>query len=112
MTNRYGPQTVQVEAILERVRKLTEKEAEALDAAWGADATRAWVAARSAARAAARAAARNNSPARSWGSPKDAIVALAVRDLIGQHGFTQEHFDTLVGPWESVMGTKWTREET
>ena len=26
------------------------------------------------------------------------------------HGFTQAHYDTLVGPWESVMGTEWTRE--
>ena len=39
------------------------------------------------------------------------MQALLVRDLIGQHGFTQEHYDTLVGPWESVMGTAWTREE-
>ena len=40
------------------------------------------------------------------------MLALVVRDLIGQHGFTQEHYDTLVAPWESVMGTEWTREAT
>ena len=40
----------------------------------------------------------------------EAVLALVVRDLVGQHGLTQEHYDTLVGPWESVMGTEWTRE--
>lgn len=30
--------------------------------------------------------------------------ALAVRDLIGLDGFTQEHYDTLVSPWVAVMG--------
>ena len=34
MTERYGPQTVQVEALLDRVRNLTEKETEALGDAW------------------------------------------------------------------------------
>ena len=34
----------------------------------------------------------------------DAAWALAVRDLIGQHGFTQDHYDLLTGPWRSVIG--------
>ena len=33
-----------------------------------------------------------------------AVWALVVRDLIGQHGFTQEHYDTLTKPWASVIG--------
>ena len=35
---------------------------------------------------------------------RDAAGALVVRDLIGQHGFTQEHYDTLTGPWRKVIG--------
>jgi hypothetical protein len=31
-------------------------------------------------------------------------LALAVRDLIGEHGFTQAHYDTLTGPWRTVIG--------
>jgi len=31
-------------------------------------------------------------------------VALCVRDLIGQHGFTQTHYDTLTRPWASTIG--------
>jgi hypothetical protein len=34
----------------------------------------------------------------------DAAGALVVRDLIGQHGFTQAHYDLLVGPWVAVCG--------
>lgn len=116
--NRYGPQTVQIEALLDRVRTLSDDEAQALadarhaawdaqDAAWAAwdaawDAV--WLADRVAAQLAVRAA---------WdaaAAAAAAVLALIVRDLIGQHGFTQTLFDTLVGPWESVMGTDWTRE--
>ena len=25
-------------------------------------------------------------------------------EAIGTHGYIQEHYDTLVGPWESVFG--------
>ena len=33
-----------------------------------------------------------------------AAGALVVRDLIGQHGFTQEHYDLLTAPWATVIG--------
>lgn len=33
-----------------------------------------------------------------------AAWALVTRDLIGQHGYTQAHYDTLVAPWASVIG--------
>lgn len=25
-------------------------------------------------------------------------------DLIGEHGFTQDHYDTLTGPWRKTIG--------
>ena len=34
----------------------------------------------------------------------DAALALVVRDLIGQHGFTQAHYDTFTLPWRTVIG--------
>ena len=127
MSERYGPQTAQIEALLVRARNLTDKEAEALavrlaalNAAWAAQdaAWNVWCAAC----AAARTAALNSWAAQdaAWDAQyaaqdsgwaaRNAVLALAVRDLIGQHGFTQQHYDTLVAPWETVMGTEWTRE--
>lgn len=35
---------------------------------------------------------------------RDAAGALVVRDLVGQHGLTQAHYDTLTGPWASALG--------
>jgi hypothetical protein len=80
----------------------------ARDAAWAAaraaarDAARdaAWAAARAAAWAAARAAARDAARDAAWA----AASALSVRDLIGQHGFTQQHYDLLTRPWTQVIG--------
>jgi hypothetical protein len=94
----------------------------AQDAAWGAarDAARdvaqdaAWGAARDAARGAAQDAAQDaaRDVARdvAWGAARDAARgaardaawALVVRDLIAP-----EQFDTLTGPWVSVMGRTW-----
>ncbi len=113
MTDRYGPQTTQIEALLDRVCNLTDEEAKALRTLW----TPTWVAARvsawEAARAAGRIATRRvpSVTTTAW-TARDAVLALVVRHLIGQHGFTQEHYDTLVAPWESVIGTEWTREAT
>jgi len=106
--NSYGPQTAQIEALLERARNLSDKETEALRDAWHARAA-AWAAAWVAAWAAW--AAWDAGREAVWAA-RDAVLALVVRDLIGQHGFTQEHYDTLVEPWETVMGTVWTREAT
>ena len=73
-------------------------------AVWDAAGVAAGAAARDAARAAAWAAAWDAA----WDAARDAARGAtrgaAVHDLIGQHGFTQEHYDLLVGPWESVMG--------
>ena len=35
---------------------------------------------------------------------RDAARAAATRDLIGQHGYTQEHYDILSGPWRKTIG--------
>jgi hypothetical protein len=37
----------------------------------------------------------------------DAALAASVADLVGQHGLTQEHIDTLMAPWVQVLGTDW-----
>lgn len=106
----FGPQWREIVALVRRAATLTDAEARALDAARNA----ARVAARNAARNAARVAgessgaawdaawdaARNAAQAAAW----DAAGALAARDLIGQYGFTREHYDTLTGPWARVIG--------
>ncbi|WP_068279681.1 hypothetical protein [Aldersonia kunmingensis] len=33
---------------------------------------------------------------------RDVAAALCMRDLVGTHGFTQQHFDTLVAPWQHM----------
>jgi len=72
----------------------------ARDAAWDAarDAARgaAWDAARDAAWGAARGAAR--------GAAWDAAWGAVTRDLIGQHGYTQAHYDELTRPWREAVG--------
>ena len=80
----FGPQWAAIVALIRRAAALTEREAQDLDAAW--DATR----------DAARDAA--------WVATRDAARALLVRDLIGQHGFKQHHYNTLVAPWVKVAG--------
>jgi hypothetical protein len=76
------------------------------DAAWAAwDAT--WAAARDAALDVARDAARDAALDATWAAWNAAGVAaraLAARDIIGQHGFTQDHYDLLTGPWRTVIG--------
>ena len=75
----FGPQGEAVVALIERAGRLTFDEAQRLSAAGDA----AWDAAGNAAGSAA------------W----DAALALVVRDLI-----SVEHFNTLYGPWASVIG--------
>ena len=64
----------------------------ARNAAWNAAVDAAWGTAWSTAQGVARDAARN------------AAGALVVRDLIGQHGFTQEHYNLLTHVWAAVIG--------
>ena len=99
-----GPQGPQIVALIGRARELTGEEVRDLnaarDAAWDAARNAAWNAAGDAAGCAARDAA--------WDAARYAAryaaAALVVRDLIGQHGFTQAHYDTLTRPWRTVIG--------
>ena len=110
----FGPQWEHVVALVRRAAVLTEDEAKALAAArvdWNA-----WDAARDASWGAIRDAARDASWNASWNAVRGAVrgaardaawgaaLTLVVRDLIGQHGFTQEHYDALTGPWRTVIG--------
>ena len=76
----FGPNWEPIVALVRRAATLTPEETKQLDAA------------RYAARSAAGDVAR------------DAAGALVVADLIGEHGFTQDHFDTLTAPWFHVCG--------
>ena len=75
----FGPNGAKVAALIERAGRLTIDEERRLSAAWSAARDAAWYAARNAAR--------------------NAALALVVQDLI-----TEEHFNTLYGPWASVIG--------
>ena len=116
----FGPQWAAIVALIRRAAALTEREAQDLDAAWDAtrdaawDATRgatrgatrdaAWDATRGATRDATRDAARDAAWVAAWDATRGATRALLVRDLIGQHGFKQHHYNTLVAPWVKVAG--------
>ena len=76
LADTFGPQWAAIVALVRRAAVLTTDEAEWLDAARYAAVAAAW----------------------------DAAGALAMRDLIGQHGFTQAHYDLLTGPWRTVIG--------
>jgi len=99
----FGPMWREVVFLVRQAAALTPEQAEqiraagaaagaaARDAARAAAGAAAWAAARAAAWAAAGAAARD--------AARDAALATVVRDLI-----TPEQYDTLTGPWVSVMG--------
>lgn len=74
------------------------------DAAWAAAGAAAWAAAQAAAGAAAQAAAGDAARDAAWDAARDAAWALSTRDLIGTGNYTQDHYDTLTGPWVSVFG--------
>lgn len=42
--------------------------------------------------------------ASAWSAARWAIKALVVRNLIGQYGFSQHHYDLLTHPWATVIG--------
>ena len=122
---RFGPQGPHVAALIARAREITGDEVEKFNAA--RDAAResaresardaaskaagvapgresAWIAASESAWVAASKAARVTASDAVWGAVWDAARALVVRDLIGQHGFTQAHYDTFTRTWASVIG--------
>ena len=125
---RFGPQGPHVAALIARAREITGDEVEKFNAARESarDAAResaresardaaskaagvdgresAWIAASESAWVAASKAARVTASDAVWGAVWDAARALVVRDLIGQHGFTQAHYDTFTLPWRTVIG--------
>ena len=124
----FGPQWREVMSLVRRAAALTKAEVASMerardaawraawgaagDAAWGAAWRAAWGAARDAAGGAAggaeRGGARDAAGGAAWGAAGDAAGdaawALVVRDLVGQYGLTQEHYDVLTKPWASVIG--------
>ena len=116
----FGPQWGSIVALVQRCHTLTPDEVQKLAAAWAASRAAAWAAARDAAwaaagdRAAAGAAAwvaawaaasnRAAAGAAAWVAAGVAARAAATRDLIGQHGYTQAHYDLLTRPWATVIG--------
>jgi hypothetical protein len=124
LADTFGPQWAAIVVLVRRVATLTEDEIRQLaaargaarGAAWGAAWGVAWGAARGAAgdaardaagdaaRDAARSAAWGAARGAAWGVAWAAARGLVVRDLIGQHGFEQHHYDTLTWPWATVIG--------
>ena len=87
----FGPAWRMVIAVIRRSAILTAAEAKDLDAARAAAWDAAWDAAWGAA----------------WDAAWDAAWAAVVSDLVGHHGLTQEHVDTLMAPWVQVLGDNW-----
>jgi hypothetical protein len=95
----FGPQGVQVAALIDRSRSLTTSEIDAFVAARDAARDAAWDVAWDAARDAARDAAWDAARDAAWDVAWDAAGALTVRDLISTW-----HYDTLTRPWRQVVG--------
>ena len=116
LADTFGPQWMAIVALVRRAAIMTDEEKDRVAVAWAAAWDAAWVAAGAAARNAAWNAARNAARNAAWNAAWvaagaaaenaawNAAWALSVRDLIGQHGFSQEHYDLLTGPWRSVIG--------
>lgn len=122
----FGPQGEHVAALIERAGRLTSDEVKQLVAARGtALNAAAWFTARDTAWFEARDTALNAAWVAAWDATWDAAgdadwdtaawaaarevagdtaMALVVRDLVGSNGFTQAHYDSLTGPWRTVVG--------
>ena len=112
----FGPQGVQVAALIERCATLTADEVSRLYAATPGAAR--GVATRDATRGIARGTARvaawgaalyAATPDTAWGAARGAALGAAwgllLRDLIGKHpGWDQDAYDLLTGPWRQEIG--------
>ncbi len=112
----FGSNWAVVVNVIRTVAEATKEQFDRLHAAWGAvlinardaagDAMRdaSWDAGRTAERIAAgeavAAAGGDGARAAVW----DVVRAAVLHDLIGRHGFTQEHYDALMAPWIAVFG--------
>ena len=108
----FGPQWLQIVDLVRSAAELSVKERRALCAVTDFDMDRPWDTALNAARLEGREgaigatgsaaveavmhSAQSAAQATAW--------ALVVRDLIGQHDFTQEHYNLLTKPWAIVIG--------
>lgn len=116
----FGPQWEHIVALVRRAALLNSEEAEMVVIAWSvASDTAAWDAAWDAyaawddAYAAGAAGAAGNAAGFAAGetagdaegeAARAAAWALAARHLVGNHGFSQKHYDLLTGPWATVIG--------
>lgn len=104
----FGPQWEQIVELVRTMFTLTSAQWERLDASWDANRDTSWAASQTVSQTAGRVAGRNVARdagrAVGWDAGMGAVMALNIRDLIGQYGFTQEHYDTLTGPWRRVVG--------
>lgn len=116
----FGPQWRELVALIRRAAVITQEEAErihatcpsARTASWtasriasmSASRIESWTASRIALRIALRSALRIESRIAATYAATNASAALVVRDVIGQHGFTQQHYDTLTRPWRTFVG--------
>ncbi len=105
-TQKYGPQTAEIEALVERIKTITLEQVrnltEAHSPSWSREAHDARDTALSKQWATKRESAWSmkweSALSTAWMTVWDAILALTVRDLI-----TTEQFDILYAPWKSVM---------
>jgi hypothetical protein len=108
LADTFGPQWEAIVALIRRAAIMTAADVQQVTAPRPVARAAARVTARSAALAASRTPAWAAAVAAArdvvWDGTWAAAAALVVRDLIGQHGFTQEHYDTLTGPWRTVIG--------
>lgn len=108
----FGPQWEPIVALVRRAAVLTVDELSKLAATRTAARDAAGAATWDAAKASTRTAAWDAAWAAVWGAAMDgagtaatdAAWGLVVRDLIGQHGLTQAHYDRLTAPWTTVIG--------
>lgn len=121
----YGPNSENVDRILQRASALTRDEMRLLSesSAWsrtrGVPLSYAHVAVRVAAKAAARENQFMAAFQSAWRAPygaarsatrcavRDAATAAVVSDLVGRHGLTQAHIDILTAPWVQELGSDW-----
>lgn len=116
LADTFGPQWEPIVALVRRVATLTADEARDVavarvatrDAAWDDARASAWGVAWDAKRDVAGTAVWDViwvvAPYAAGNAAGDAARALVIRDLIGQHGFTQAHYDILTSPWRKVIG--------
>lgn len=119
----FGPSWEKVIAVIRRIATLTDGEAKEMARAWGPAENAACEEALDAALAAARASdtfparcaasdtayeyANSNTRSAVHRAVHDAACAVSVSDLVGQHGLTQKHIDTLMAPWVRAFGDNW-----